>query len=170
MKKNLFDNSNLQEPIEWGNIPVGGMTDEELHSTNWNRGAALIGRKRPDQSERMSGENNPMAGKEHPNKGKELPQIGRLGQKKPEGFGEKVSKAKKGVPNDLNRGRKRPQQSILMSGANNPMCKPIKTPFGVFDSIKYVIADEKSRGLKNADRIVRRYLKDPNSGYYYLDK
>jgi len=36
MKKNLFDNSNLQEEIVWGNIPVSGMTDEELHSTNWN--------------------------------------------------------------------------------------------------------------------------------------
>lgn len=35
MKNKMFDNSNMMEPIEWGNIPVGDLTDEELHSTNW---------------------------------------------------------------------------------------------------------------------------------------
>lgn len=59
------------------------------------QGAKLTGRKRPDQSARMSGEKNSMAGKEHPNKGKSLPQIGRPGVAKPEGFGEKVSKTRK---------------------------------------------------------------------------
>ena len=47
MKKKLFDNSNLQDEIVWGNIPVGELTDEELHGTNWNREdgyAALRGR------------------------------------------------------------------------------------------------------------------------------
>jgi hypothetical protein len=34
-KKNLFDTSKLQE-VKWGNIELPGMTDEELHSTNWN--------------------------------------------------------------------------------------------------------------------------------------
>lgn len=57
--------------------------------------ATMLGRKRPDQSVRMTGENNSMAGKEHPNKGKEMPQIGRPGVAKPEGFGEKVSKTRK---------------------------------------------------------------------------
>jgi len=40
MSKKLFDNSNLQQEIEWGNVPVGNMTDEELHGTNWLRIAA----------------------------------------------------------------------------------------------------------------------------------
>lgn len=41
MTKKLFDNSNLQQEIEWGNIPVGNMTDEELHGTNWNHLTAM---------------------------------------------------------------------------------------------------------------------------------
>ena len=36
MKKKMFDNSNLQNDIEWGNIPVGNMSDDELHTKNWN--------------------------------------------------------------------------------------------------------------------------------------
>lgn len=32
----MWDNSNMQEDFEWGNIPVGSMTDEELYKKNWN--------------------------------------------------------------------------------------------------------------------------------------
>ena len=74
----------------------------------------LSGRARPDQSARMSGEKNSMAGKEHPNKGKSLPQIGRPGVAKPKGFGEKVSKARKGVPNLKALGVERPDHSEAM--------------------------------------------------------
>jgi hypothetical protein len=62
---------------------------------NAKQAEKLTGRKRADQSARMSGEKNSMAGKEHPNKGKSLPQIGRPGVAKPEGFGEKVGKTRK---------------------------------------------------------------------------
>ena len=37
MTKKLFDNSNLQQEIEWGNVPVGNMTDQELHSRPWEK-------------------------------------------------------------------------------------------------------------------------------------
>lgn len=112
----MFDNSNMMEPIEWGNIPVGDLTDEELHSKNWNRGVALKGRKKPKHSERMSGSNNPMADKEHPNKGKTMPQISAKikGKKKHEGFGAKVSAAKKGVPIPSRQGVERPLHSEAM--------------------------------------------------------
>ena len=33
----MWDNSNMQEDFEWGNIPVGGMTDEELYKKNWTK-------------------------------------------------------------------------------------------------------------------------------------
>lgn len=168
MKKKMFDNSNMMEPIEWGNIPVGNLTDEELHSKNWNRGVALKGRKRPDQSARMSGENNSMAGKTHPNKGKTISKISEKlkGKKKPEGHGANVSAAKKGIPSP-NKGKKRPKQATLMAGANNPMCRAIITPYGEFPSIKFVIEDHKQREIKNAERKIRQWLKEPESGYYY---
>lgn len=102
---------------EWGNIELPGISDDELYNKKWAQVAALKGRKRPDQSERMQGENNPMYGVEHPSKGKSMPQISKKtkGKKKPEGFGEKISRARKGKPVEALQGRKRPDQSKLMS-------------------------------------------------------
>ena len=91
-------------------------SDTEIRKQTGNARQAekLTGRKRADQSARMSGEKNSMAGKEHPNKGKSLPQIGRPGVAKPEGFGEKISKARKGVPNLKALGVARPEHSKKM--------------------------------------------------------
>jgi hypothetical protein len=77
------------------------------------QGSQLKGRERPEQSELMK-INNPMSGKEHPNKGKAMPQIGRPGVPKPEGFGEQVSKARKGKPIPKLQGRSRPDHSEVM--------------------------------------------------------
>jgi hypothetical protein len=147
-------------------------SDEELRKQTGNAQQAekLRGRKRADQSARMSGSKNSMAGKEHPNKGKSMPQISKKikGKAKPEGFGEKISKARKGVPNIKALGKERPEHSNLMK-ANNPMFRAIKTPHGEFASIRFVIADEKARGMKNVDRRVRKLLATPGSGYYYIE-
>jgi hypothetical protein len=135
-----------------------------------NHSEKLTGRARPDQSTRMSGDNNIMAGKESPNRGKEMPQISEKikGKAKPEGFGDKVSKAKKGVPIPSRQGVERPEHSKLMK-MKNPMFRPIRTPYGDFDSIRFVIFDEKARGMKNVERRVRKLLNTPDSGYYYID-
>ena len=81
----------------------------------------LRGKDRPDQSKRMSGENNPMHGKVSPNRGKEMPQISEKlkDKKKPEGFGEKVSKTRKecGHGNTWG-GKKRPEHSQRMKEYN----------------------------------------------------
>jgi hypothetical protein len=169
-KKKFWDNSSLQQEIVWSNIQLPGITDEELYSKNWNRGVAIRGRKRPDQSARVSGDNNPMAGKVHPSKGKTMPQISDKvrGKKKSDGHGANVSKAKKGIPSDR-KGIPRPTHSALMKD-NNPMFRPIKTPHGEFQSIRFVIQDEKARGTKNADRRIRSWLNTPGSGYEYIDK
>ena len=34
--KKFWDNSSLQTDLTWGNRPVSGLSDEELHNTNWN--------------------------------------------------------------------------------------------------------------------------------------
>jgi len=36
-KNKMWDNSNMQEELEWGNVPVGNMSDEELYKKNWNK-------------------------------------------------------------------------------------------------------------------------------------
>jgi hypothetical protein len=86
----------------------------EVPTRSLKQTLALTGRSRPEQSKRMQGNKNPMAGKEHPNKGRSLPQIGRPGVAKPEGFGEGVSKRKKGVPNTKAQGVARPDHSDTM--------------------------------------------------------
>jgi transposase-like protein len=82
----------------------------------------LKGRKRPDQSLKMSGAGNPMSGKASPNKNKAMPQISEKvkGKKKPEGFGEKISQRRKelGLGNTMG-GKKRPEHSERMK-ENNP--------------------------------------------------
>lgn len=81
-----------------------------------NHVAKLSGRKMPETSKRMKGENNPMYGKVSPNRDKEMPQISEKikGKKKPDGFGEKISKARKGKPNLAALGKERPEHSELM--------------------------------------------------------
>jgi hypothetical protein len=136
------------------------------------QGAKLTGRKRPDQSVRMSGSNNSMAGKEHPNKGKTMPQIGEKirGKKKhTEESKSKIGAVRKGKTNLHALGKERPEHSNLMK-TKNPMFRPIRTPHGDFDSIRFVIFDEKARGMKNAERRVRQLLTIPGSGYEYIDR
>ena len=93
-------------------------SDTEIRKQTGNARQAekLTGRKRADQSARMSGDKNSMAGKVHPNKGKAMPQISEKikGKAKPDGFGEKISKARKGVPNLKALGVARPDHSETM--------------------------------------------------------
>ena len=90
----------------------------------------LSGRERPDQSARMSGNNNIMAGKVSPNRGKAMPQIGRPGVAKPEGFGDKVSKTRKelGLGNTWG-GKKRPEHSLLMKSKPNKGLEKTRQPW-----------------------------------------
>ena len=110
-----------EELVKLSNSKFATLTDNQLSDIESRYGKErpehsekLKGRKRDDQSARMTGAGNSMAGKEHPNKGKSLPQIGRPGVAKPEGFGEKISKARKGVPNLKALGVGRPKHSEAM--------------------------------------------------------
>ena len=166
-KKKTLD-SNINDLLEGLDLP----SDEEIRKQTGNAQQAekIRGRKRKDQSARMSGDNNVMSGKVSPNRGKAMPQISKKikGKAKPEGFGDKIRKARKGVPNLKALGKERPEHSNLMKN-NNPMFRAIRTPYGDFASIRFVIADEKARGMKNVDRKVRKLLATPGSGYYYLE-
>ena len=115
-KKISKDTRNLDESIDSLLAELELPSDHEVrkHTGNVKQAEKIRGRKRDDQSARMSGAGNSMAGKEHPNKGKSLPQIGRPGVAKPEGFGEKISKARKGVPNLKALGVERPDHSEAM--------------------------------------------------------
>jgi len=112
-----------EELAKLSNSRFANLTDNQLSDIENKYGKErpehaekLKGRKRDDQSARMAGSGNSMAGKEHPNKGKEMPQISAKlkGKAKPKGFGEKISKARKGVPNLKALGVERPDHSEAM--------------------------------------------------------
>lgn len=108
-------NSDLDKLLAGLDLP----TDEQINKETGNKKQAekLKGRKRKDQSSRMSGSGNSMAGKEHPNKGKKIPKISEKikGKAKPAGFGEKVSKARKALGlTNIWKGQKRADHSEAM--------------------------------------------------------
>jgi hypothetical protein len=112
-----------EELAKLSNSKFANLTDNQLSDIESRYGKErpehsekLKGRSRKDQSKRMSGDNNIMAGKVSPNRGKEMPQISAKikGKAKPEGFGEKISKARKGVPNLKALGVARPDHSETM--------------------------------------------------------
>ena len=106
---------------------------KHVHDTVLISNNRLKGKKRPEHSEKMKGrvnpelskrmkENNPMKGKVSPNRGKSMPQISEKvkGKKKPEGFGEKISKVRKSMNlSNAWAGKKRPEHSILMKSRPN---------------------------------------------------
>ena len=112
-----------EELAKLSNSKFANLTDNQLSDIENRYGKErpehsekLKGRKREDQSVRMSGDNNIMAGKVSPNRGKEMPQISaKIKVKaKPEVFGDKISKARKGVPNLKALGVERPGHSEAM--------------------------------------------------------
>lgn len=75
MTKKMWDNSNMQEDIEWGNIPVGNMSDEELYKKNWNRVEGSKNMWLNMSDEKKTQRANSISEKKkinHPTKGKQL--------------------------------------------------------------------------------------------------
>lgn len=112
-KRKSFD-SQLDNLLD--NLTLPSDDDIKHETRNKKQATTIRGRKRTDQSARMSGDNNPMAGKISPNRGKAMPQISKKikGKAKPDGFGEKISKARKGKPNLKALGAPRPNHSKTM--------------------------------------------------------
>jgi hypothetical protein len=98
--------NNIQKKIQeelakLSNSKFANLTDNQLSDIENRYGKErpehsekLKGRKREDQSVRMSGDNNIMAGKVSPNRGKKMPEISAKikGKAKPEGFGDKIKR------------------------------------------------------------------------------
>ena len=92
----MFDNSNIQDGIEWGNIELPGLSDEKLHSTNWN----LHWKKTDNQKKQIS---NTLKNKSFDERvGLENANAGRIsrsnklkGKKRPKIIGEKTSNTRR---------------------------------------------------------------------------
>ena len=195
MKKNLFDNSNLQEPIEWGNIPVGGMTDEELHSTNWNYIDAARERnncpstqekyraegKRKSQSEEhkalMREVNKKTAQTKEWQQAHNQENSKRFNDPTWKEWKAEDNRKKMSNPNwhpELMKGieqrDKTPKFQEHLKKLKQNKYKPIHTPYGDFPSKKDAVESMGKAGIVNAIGKLREWLKTKPTEYYYLDK
>ena len=154
MTKKMWDNSNMQEDIEWGNIPVGNMTDEELYKKNYN----LIDANKQVVKDRLDNgwlEKNRQA----------------IKNRKP-GYGEKISKTslelrsnpewKKGWLETVKQRNKDPEYQSRLQEGNKKRSKPIMTPAGRFESR----ADAARHYDIWSARIAVFLKKDPVNWYY----
>lgn len=157
MTKKMWDNSNMQEDIEWGNIELPGLPDEKLLNTNWN----LVEANRKVAKDRLKNgwlEKNRKAAK----------------NRKP-GYGEKISKTSKELRADpdwkkewmetIEKRNNDPEYQARLKEGNKKRSKPIMTPAGRFESR----ADAARHYNIWSARIGAFLKKFPNEWYYIKD-
>lgn len=159
---------------EWGNIPLPGLSDEELFNTNWNMVAACQERSKTDWLK-----NNKKSTKD-PNRNSKI-------SKTLKSKNLTMSEEKKKYLSDLHKGKLLSNElkahlSEIKQGENNPMfgrhhsddakkkmgeknSKAIMTPAGEFQS---QTAAAKYYGVKQPDIFYR--IKTNPTEYYYLNK
>lgn len=174
----MWDNSNMQEDIEWGNIPVGNMSDEELYKKNWN----LIEANRQVAKDRLTNgwlEKNREAIKNRKS-----------------GYGEKISKTHKELRSNpkwkkewletidkrnnnpeyqakLKEGIKKRNKDPIWIEANKEAqkkkYKKLQTPEGLFECVKSAVEFyNKLRNSKNSERWLSQQRKKYPELYYIV--
>lgn len=144
--KNLFDNSNLQEEIKWGNIELPGLSDQELYEKNWNRvdGGKNAWIKMPDEKKALRATNISEKKKiNHPTKGKPLSE-----------------EWKKNVSSQL-KGKFKPERSFVH---RKQFMKPLMSEAGPFQSVKQA---QDYFGYKWEGN-VRNKINKGHEGWYWL--
>ena len=136
------------DPNEWGNIPLPGMTDEELHSKNWNRITAV----------------------KEAYKDPKLRQAQRL-----KWLGRKHKKSSIKKIKNANVGKKRKGESWIKGMAEKKLgnqyhAKPFMTPSGAFLSKKKAIDWALSQGVRNPLGKFDNWLKSKPDEFYYISK
>ena len=147
-KFNIFDNTNLQDVESWGNVELPGLSDEELHSKNWNRITGLREhyKKVSAEAEQLRGAKITMAKLEnHPTKGTKLSKE----------WKDAVSKSLKGKP--------KPPRTKKHREA---MMKPCMTPDGPFESTKAATAHW---GYSWAENVTNK-IKRGHEGWYWITR
>lgn len=153
----MWDNTNMQEDFEWGNIPVGNLTDEELYKKNYN----LIDANREVAKSRLDNgwlEKNREA----------------IKKRKP-GYGEKISKTSKELRANpewkkewletIDKRNSDPDYQARLKEGNKKRSKPIMTPAGRFESR----ADAARHYNIWSARIGAFLKKDPSNWYYIVE-
>ena len=192
-KFNIFDNTNLQDVESWGNVELPGLTDQELHSKNWNHISAMrewykkakpkelqarwdkIGETNKGRDLKWLYENNPEL---RETKSQALKEAYRKGTKKHPFKGKHLNKEHREKISKGNAGKTRtPEQRQNVSRAKKGMdqaggnFKPVKTPYGVFSSLREAAEFEQPiTGKKYRPNRMTNLLKDPHSGYDRITK
>jgi hypothetical protein len=147
-KKKMWDNTNMQEEIQWGNIELPGMPDEILLSKNWNRvdGSKNMWVKMSDEQKSQRSTNISEKKKQnHPMKGKSLPE-----------------EWKKNVSEQL-KGKTKPLRS---EEHRSKFRKPLMSENGPFASV----ADAQKHFGYKWEGNVRHKIKKGHPGWYWLSQ
>lgn len=160
-KKNMWDNSNLQQEIIWDNQKVSGITDEELFAKKWDR----------------TGPSHPMYGKKQTEEHKKKRSEVQKGKKQSQDHVEKAAATRRGVPkstehnkknSESQKGKKQTYETINKRIAATK--KPIHTPYGEFDSRKHAMQWMSNNGIKGGEGKIRKGLKEDPENFYYIKK
>lgn len=175
--RNLDDH----DPSEWGNVELPGLSDEQLHSKNWNKITAARetvktreknGWKEkneqrlqdPEYVKRWSGSIK---------KAYEDPELRKLqsdihkGVAKTKEHAENIRQARLSAPPRGQATRDKISQSQI---GNTKHCKPVLTPEGVFASLKEAGRHYSTIGLGNAVAHLRKRIREQWDGYKHISK
>jgi hypothetical protein len=156
-KKSFWDNSSLQQDIEWDNQELPGIPDEVLLTKNWEQ----IDLNREIVKNRIK--NGWLEKNREAIKNRKL------------GYGEKISKTSKKLRSNpewkkewlktIAERNKDPEYQAKLKEGRKKLCKPIMTPAGRFES-----RAEAARHYNIWSARIGTFLKkDPDNWYYIED-
>ena len=161
-KKSLWDNSSLQQDIQWDNQTLPGITDEELHSKNWTQITAI-----KDMVIKRS--QNKRWKDKHDNTLRELAKTKNWRKNQANGSRERSATAE--WKNNHAQGMKnRNTNEEWHRNKAKAKQKTIQTPYGIFESRKAAAEHMLAIGINNASRKLDTLLKKDPQNYFYISK
>lgn len=168
-------------PDEWGNIELPGMSDEKLHSTNWNRvtagkenkhNAKLISLAESKKGNTKFSETMSKAAELRNTNPEYLANLKRGCSERDNSY-QAISNSKPEVrakiSATLTGKEKTAEHHAKITAKNKERSKPCITPLGIFASGKEAgEAYNKSRNVTNGKNAILKALKSNKEGYRYI--
>lgn len=179
--KKMWDNSNLQEDIEWGNVKLPGLTDEELYNKNWtlitaNREVA----KNRDKDGSWSRKNAEAAKNRRPGWSSTISETGKKTRAVPgwkDYYKETVKKRNdnpeytKKLHQGIEKRNKDPNWHKKNAEAAKKRIKAIMTPEGKFNSVNDAIEHyNKLRNSRHSESWLMTQRKKHPDKFYLIDQ
>lgn len=148
---------------EWGNVQLPGMTDDKLHSTNWNFAKTQIDKQRRSQTLKQiaAQRDEEYIEKLHQGIANRANTYQAIDNARPEKKA-KISATMKGMV-------KTPEHDAKVAAKNKERGRPCITPLGIFRTgVLAGLAYNDDRGSTNGKNAVNNALKKGKPGYKYI--